>query len=143
MLRLLFLASILLFTMVQAESVIKIQSECCDLEKFKLNYFIDHSANMTISEIKDQKFTEGANKISLGIDAPVVWVKLVLKNESPELIDLNIHNIYAFHASSLHYYELNAKEDVVRQINYEPRNNINTESNGWSNRTIQSNFGTQ
>jgi diguanylate cyclase (GGDEF)-like protein len=113
--------------MLNAEAVVKIQSDHYDFESFKLNYFVDTSGNMSLEELKDQDFTEGKNKISLGINSNVTWVKFVLKNETPDLQKICIQNIYAFHASSIHYFELNSHGEVIQEINYEPRNNINTD----------------
>ena len=113
--------------MLSAEAVVKIQSDHYDLESFKLNYFVDTSGDMSLEEVKDQDFTENGNKISLGINAHVTWVKIVLKNETQKLKKLYIHNVYAFHASSIYYYELNSNGEVRQEINYEPRNNVNTD----------------
>ena len=113
--------------MLHGEAVVKIQSDTYALEHFKVNYYVDTSARMSLKEVHDQHFTEGENKMSLGINTPVVWVKIVLKNETQDLQKLYIHNIYAFHASSIHYYELNSNGEVTQEINYEPHNNINTD----------------
>ena len=127
-LRFSWLLFIILSTIVYAETVVKIQSDHYDLESFKLNYFIDTSGNMSLEEVKDQNFIEAENKLSLGINAHVTWIKIVLKNETQNLQKLHIHNIYAFHSSSIHYYELNSNEKVIQEINFEPRNNVNTDS---------------
>ena len=127
MLRFLWLFFIVLSTILHAETVVKIQSDHYDLESFKLNYFVDTSGELSLEEVKNQNFTENGNKISLGINAHVTWVKIVLKNETQTLKKLYIHNVYAFHASSIHYYELNSNGEVRQEINYEPRNNVNTD----------------
>ena len=127
-LRFSWLLFIILSTIVYAETVVKIQSDYYDLESFKLNYFIDTSGNMSLEEVKDQNFIEAENKLSLGINAHVTWIKIVLKNETQNLQKLHIHNIYAFHSASIHYYELNSNEKVIQEINFEPRNNVNTDS---------------
>ncbi len=127
LLRFLWLLFIVLSTILNAEAVVKIQSDNYDIESFKLNYFVDTSGNMSLKEVKEQDFTEGKNKISLGINSNVTWVKLVLKNDTENLQKLYLHNIYAFHASSIHYYKLNSYGEVTQEINYEPRNNVNTD----------------
>ena len=125
--RFLYLTCILFLTLLHAESVVKIQSDQYDLNTFKLNYFVDTSGNMPLEKVKDQNFIEAENKLSLGLNAHVTWVKIVLKNETQNLKKLYIHNIYAFHASSIHYYELNSNDQVIQEINYEPRKNVNTD----------------
>ncbi len=127
MFRFFYLVFILTFTTLYAEAVVKIPSEPYDLKTFKLNYFVDTSGNMPLEQVKEQHFTEAENKLSLGLNAHVTWVKIVLKNETQNLQKLCIHNIYAFHASSIRYYELNSNEQVIQEINFEPRNNVNTD----------------
>ena len=127
MFRFFYLIFILSLTLLYAEAVVKIQSDQYDLNIFKLNYFVDTSGNMPLKEVKDQNFIEGENRLSLGINAHVTWIKIVLKNETQNLQKLYIHNIYAFHASSIHYYELNSNEQVIQELNFEPRNNVNTD----------------
>ena len=127
LLRFLWLFFIVLSTMLYAEAVVKIQSDHYDLENFKLNYFIDTSGELSLEEVKNKNFTEGENQVSLGTNANVTWVKVVLKNETQKLQKIYLQNTYAYHASSIHFYELNENGEVTQEINYEPRNKVNTE----------------
>ncbi len=120
----LFLFSLLA---LHAEVVVEISSENVNLSDFKINYFIDKSEQMSLDEIQKQIFTVGTNRLSLGIDAHMTWVKVVLKNNTQKHKKLYIHNIYAYHASCISFYELDINHRVINEISYEPRKNINTD----------------
>ena len=115
------------FVLLHAEAVVKITSDSINLSDFKINYFIDKSQKMTIEDIQKETFEEGNNRLSLGIDAHVTWVKLILKNDTESFKKLYIHDTYAYHASCTSFYAFDSNHTLLEQISYEPRKNINTD----------------
>jgi len=115
-----------LFTL-QAESVVIINSDSVNLNNFQLNYYVDKSQKMSLHEIRKETFIEGNNRLSLGIDSPKTWIKIILKNDTQKMKKLYIHNTYAYHAACTSFYEIGANGSILKEISYEPRQNINTD----------------
>jgi len=82
---------------------------------------------MDIEDVQKETFTEGNNRLSLGIDAHVTWVKIILKNDTEILKKLYIHDTYAYHASCTAFYAFDSNHTLLKQISFEPRKNINTD----------------
>lgn len=82
---------------------------------------------MDIEDVQKEAFNEGNNRLSLGIDAHVTWVKIILKNDTETLKKLYIHDTYAYHASCTTFYAFDLNHTLLRQISFEPRKNINTD----------------
>ncbi len=115
------------FVLLHAETVVKITSDSINLDDFKINYFIDHSQNMTIEDVQKETFEEGKNRLSLGINAHVTWVKIILQNDTESAKKLYIHDTYAYHASCTSFYAFDSNKTLLEHISYEPRKNINTD----------------
>ena len=101
---------ILSFFALHAEAVVDIASESVDLRDFQLNYYVDKSQNMSFEEIQKQTFSEGKNRLSLGIHSHITWVKIILKNDTTNSKKLYIHNTYAYHASCTSFYAVGCPE---------------------------------
>ncbi len=82
---------------------------------------------MTIEDVQKETFQEGNNRLSLGIDAHVTWVKIILQNDTESAKQLYIHDTYAYHASCTAFYAFDSNHTLLEEISYEPRNNINTD----------------
>ena len=118
---------LLLFAFLQAEAVVKIMQKEVKLNDFTINYFVDHEGHMCLSEVLEQTFQTGPNRLSLGINAHVTWVKLLLQNNTEITQTLHIQNRYTYHASEITYYAFDKKEKLVRSITFKPREKLNTD----------------
>jgi diguanylate cyclase (GGDEF)-like protein len=115
------------FFILDAQTVINIKSDSVNLTDFKIDYYIDKSKKMSLQEVEQQHFTKGNNRLSLGIDSHMTWIKMILKNQSQIEKKLYIHSTYAYHASCTSFYEVDKEGKVLKEISFEPRKNINTE----------------
>jgi len=116
-----------LFVMLHAEAVVHITSSDTTLEDFTMNYYVDHSENLSFADIQKVKFTESGNRLSLGIHSHVTWVKIILQNDTASLKELYIQNTYAYHAAASTYYECDTSHKLLRHISFKPRKYINVE----------------
>ena len=117
---------LLLFTMLYAESIVKINTSPVAIDEFKMGYFVDESENMSFSEVQKQKFIEGPNNLTLGTAANVTWVKIILLNDTDHPQKLFIHNAVAYHSEVIHFYEME-DNTLINDIKFSPRHHLNTE----------------
>lgn len=76
------------------------------LEKFKMGYFVDKTAAMTLDEVRQQRFKTSPNSVSLGTSSKVTWAKINLENVSQQPIKLFLHHPYAYHNQKVELYEV-------------------------------------
>ena len=112
--------------MLHAEPIVKITSMPIHITEFQIGYFVDTSGKMSFAEVQKEKFTVGNNRLSLGMDSDVTWVKIILHNETNSSQKLFIHNASAYHAAAIHFYELE-DNTLVNNIRFEPVNKLNTD----------------
>lgn len=76
------------------------------LEKFKMGYFVDKTAAMTLDEVRQQRFKTSPNSVSLGTSSKVTWAKINLENASQQPVKLFLHHPYAYHNQKVELYEV-------------------------------------
>lgn len=91
-----------------------------------MGYFIDESESMSFEEVQKQKFIQGPNNITLGTTANVTWVKIILVNATDSSKELFLHNAVAYHAESIHFYEVE-DNTLINELRFGPRHHLNTE----------------
>lgn len=116
----------LLFNILYAEPIVKINTSAVSIDEFKMGYFIDKSETMSFDKVQQQKFTQGSNNLTLGITANVTWVKIILVNDTNSNKELFLHNAVAYHAEAIHFYEVE-DNTLLNNIRFEPRHYVNTE----------------
>ena len=80
------------------------------LTDFNMSYYADGTAEMGYSEIRNKKFVNSTNKISLGTKNSITWSKIVIKNVSDKTKKLYIHHPHAYHYKELNFYEEQNKQ---------------------------------
>ena len=123
---------ILLLTTLNAQSVVNIESSNIKINNFKLSYFIDKTEIMELDEVKKQEFIDASNSLSLGYNAKHTWIKIVLKNCSTKNQNIFIHNIDAFHSSSIKFYELEDNR-ILNALQIDLKHGINIVSMDGAN----------
>ena len=122
----LYIFFLLLFNILYAEPIVKINTSAVSIDEFKMGYFIDKSETMSFDKVQQQKFTQGSNNLTLGITANVTWVKIILVNDTNSNKELFLHNAVAYHAEAIHFYEVE-DNTLLNNIRFEPRHYVNTE----------------
>lgn len=117
---------LLLFNILYAEPIVKINTSAVSIDKFQMGYFIDESENMPFDQVQKQKFIKGPNNLTLGTSADVTWVKIILVNATDSSRELFLHNAVAYHAESIHFYEVE-DNTLINDIRFGPRHYVNTE----------------
>lgn len=115
---------LLLFTTLNSQSIVEIQSDSIKIDKFQIGYFIDKTGNMKFDEIKSQSFIDSFNTLSLGYNAKYTWAKIIIKNTTNKNKNIFIHNIDAFHSTSIHFYEL-ANNRILNALQIDLEHGIN------------------
>jgi len=123
---------ILLFTTLNAQSIVDIKSNNIKINDFKIGYFIDTTNNMQLDNVKKQNFINSSNSLSLGYNAKYTWVKIVIKNSTTKNQNIFIHNIDAFHSSSIKFYELEDNK-ILNALQIDLKNNMNRVSMDGAN----------
>jgi len=100
------LVLVFLFNIVWAKPIVVINSDTFSITHFKLSYFIDNKKNLNFSQIQKQKFTEGSNKDSLGVDVVNTWIKIQLFNKTNKNQTLFLHQDTAYFSTKIKYFEL-------------------------------------
>lgn len=118
---------LLLFNILHAEPIVKIDTSEVSIDEFQMGYFIDESENMPFDQVQKQHFIEGSNNLSLGTSADVTWVKIILVNDTDSIKKLFLHNAVAYHAESIHFYEVE-NNTLINDIRFGPRHYLNTEN---------------
>ena len=122
----LFLIVLFLAKALQAVPVVSIDNDAVNLTNFKMGYFIDKSQELTLPDIYTQTFTSSNNRLSLGTDADVTWVKILIKNETGTTKKLYLHNAVTYFSADTRFYEV--KDNLLlKSIRYEPINHYNTD----------------
>ena len=109
-----------------AEPVVSIDSGPIKIENFQVEYFVDQSGSLSISEMQDQTFQKGTNAFSMGVNADVTWIRFSLQNESSKTRVLSIHNIYTYLSYDTHFFEL-LNGAVIGDAQYSPAKNFHTD----------------
>ncbi|RLA71407.1 MAG: hypothetical protein DRG09_00345 [Epsilonproteobacteria bacterium] len=122
----LYIFFLIFLNLLYAEPVVKISTSAVSIDKFKMGYLIDESENMSFDQVQKQKFIQGSNNLTLGTTANVTWVKIILLNETDSSKELFLHNAVAYHAESIHFYEVE-DNTLINDIRFEPRHYVNTE----------------
>ncbi len=97
------------------------------MDDFTINYMVDHKGTLKLEEIKEADFSEGSNRLSLGINAHTTWYKIVLYNATKERLTLYLQDEYVFHSSRTAFYLFNRAEELESSIVFEPRNKVNVD----------------
>ncbi len=108
-----------------SQTEIIINDQEVNLTDFKSSYFIDHSHQLTFSEVKNEPFTDSSNRYSLGTQAKTTWVKLHLKNNSPTTRTLYLHIPHAYHNRAMAFYE-ETQGDLLRAEHLDMENARNS-----------------
>ncbi|WP_165312576.1 GGDEF domain-containing protein [Vibrio ziniensis] len=101
-----------LFTMCCAIAVhaqvhpIEWNENTSSLVDFQMEYFVDGSEVMPISEVVKQPFIESTNKISLGTKAIKTWARINIQNTSAHSQTVFLHHPYAYHNRQVGLYEV-------------------------------------
>ncbi len=122
----LFIFILFIFNVLNAEPIVKITSMPIHINEFQIGYFVDTSEKMSFAKVQKEKFTAGNNRLSLGMNADITWVKIVLNNETNSSQKLFIHNASAYHSAAIHFYEVE-NGTLLNDIRYEPINKLNTD----------------
>ncbi len=122
-----FFLIILFFTKIlQAVPVVNIDTDAVNITNFKMGYFIDKSQKLELPDIYTKTFTSSGNRLSLGTDADVTWVKIHIKNDTNNTKELYLHNAATYFSADTRFYEV--KDTVLlKSIRYEPINHYNTD----------------
>lgn len=106
------------FFLSHAQAVVNIDTENVKLNHFKLSYYLDKTAKMSLDEVKTKEFSTSVNKISLGKISNQVWIKIVLRNITDKKKKLFIHNPFAYTSEYINFFEL--KDDLlIRRVDYD------------------------
>ena len=106
---------VFLVNIVWAEPIVSIHSDTFSITHFKLSYFIDNKKNLNFSQIQKQKFIEGFNKDSLGVDIVNTWIKIQLFNAIDKNQILFLHQDTAYLNTKIRYFELDATDTLVQK----------------------------
>jgi len=121
-----FLIILFLAKVLQAVPVVIIDDDSINITNFKMGYFIDKSQKLILPDIYTQTFTSSKNRLSLGTDADVTWVKILVKNETDTAKKLYIHDPVTYLSADTRFYEV--KDNLLlNSIRYEPINHYNTD----------------
>jgi len=93
------------------------------LTDFKMSYYEDSTATIDYSEIRDEKFVDATNKISLGTKNRVTWSKIVITNISDTTRRLYIHHSHAYHYKTLNFYE-EYDDQLIKSVNIDFDSNV-------------------
>jgi len=104
---------IFLFNIVWAEPIVSINSDTFSITHFKLGYFIDNKKDFSFTQIQKQKFTEGFNKDSLGVDVVNTWIKIQLFNNTNKNQTLFLHQDTAYLSTKIKYFELDDPGELL------------------------------
>ena len=102
------------FTFAQ-ESIVNIYSDTSSITNFKLDYFIDKTQKMDFEEVKSQKFIQGKNKDSLGVDITDTWIKIKLYNTTNEIQTLFLHQDIAYLYTNIKYFEVDENDNLINK----------------------------
>jgi len=106
---------VLLVNIVWAEPIVSINSDTFSITHFKLSYFIDNKKKFNFSQVQKQKFIEGFNKDSLGVDIVNTWIKIQLFNATDKNQILFLHQDTAYLSTKIRYFELDATDTLVQK----------------------------
>jgi signal transduction histidine kinase len=87
-------------------------------EKFEVAYLIDREENLSFEAVKNRTFTPIPNRASLPSDAHLIWLKLSIKNNTSEILTLNLHQATAFLNRTISFFEVSG-ERLLRTKSYD------------------------
>jgi len=122
----LFLIVLFFVKVLQAVPIVTVDTDSVNITNFKMGYFIDKSQELTLPDIYTETFIPSENRLSLGTDADITWVKIEIKNETSTAKKLYLHDAVTYFSADTRFYEV--KDDhLLKSIRYEPINHYNTD----------------
>ena len=124
-----WVAVLLVFSLslLHAEALTVIEKRPVQIDDFTINYLIDHNGELTLEDAREGNFTEGSNRLSLGINAHTTWYKIVVFNATRHSLSIYLQDEYVFHSSRTAFYLFNKSGRLERSIVFEPRNKVNVD----------------
>lgn len=117
----LFLA---LFSLLQAQPIVNIDSDKSAVKDFDLSYFIDTTNELTFEDINSMKFVQGKNRDSLGVKVKNAWIKIKVLNTTKKEQTLYLHQDLAYKYISLEYFEINSDGNLINNHLIEPYSSL-------------------
>ncbi|MFK2823863.1 diguanylate cyclase [Arcobacter sp. YIC-80] len=106
---------VLLFLNINASNIIQINDKKVKLSNFEILYYINDSNNIDINNIHEVKFKKGKNKASLGRTVKNTWIKIVLRNNTKDKMQLSLHQSMAFTLNKILYFEKNKEGELLKK----------------------------
>lgn len=107
----------------QAQLEVVISGSDTRLTHFDMSYFVDDSAVMPFSQVRQQTFTPSDNTLSLGKYAKTAWSQVRISNHSGQPQRLFLHFPYAYHNREVAFYEQQGEGFLRHQVNLEAADN--------------------
>ena len=101
-----FLTLLLLFSYTYATPIVEIDSNDTKLKNFELEYYVDKSGTMELSNIVDKDFINAKSTLSLGAFKTDTWFRFKIHNATTKKQKIFIHNEHGFLAYSIDFYAM-------------------------------------
>ena len=102
-----------LLSLLWAGPIVNIDSDRFSITDFELSYFIDTTDEIKFEDIKSKEFKQGPNEDSLGVKVKNVWIKIKFFNPTNEQQTLFLHQDLAYKYSSLDYFEVDGRDELI------------------------------
>ena len=83
-----------------------IDSKHTNLKDFDISYLIDDTHSLRFGDIKDMEFTSSPNRKSHRSTKTNIWIKVKIKNITPQTQNLFLHNSTGYVNKELDFYEI-------------------------------------